>query len=71
MSYEPRWYIVQYEVFEEEKQRTIQAEDAYEAISILRVDVPDASIKAVYVEVDLHDEDEEYDEDEDEEEEDE
>ena len=68
MSYEPRWYIVQYEVFEEEKQRTIQAEDAYEAISILRVDVPDASIKAVYVEVDLHDEDEEYDEDEEEEE---
>ena len=69
MSYEPKWYIVQYEVFEEEKQRTIQAEDAYEAISILKVDVPDASIKAVYVEVDLHDEDEEYDEDEDEEEE--
>lgn len=69
MSYEPRWYIVQYEVSEEEKQRTIQAEDAYEAISILKVDVPDASIKAVYVEVDLHDEDEEYDEDEEEEDE--
>ena len=58
MSYEPKWYIVQYEVFEEEKQRTIQAEDAYEAINILRVDVPDASINAVYVEVDLHDKDE-------------
>ena len=58
MSYEPKWYIVQYEVFEKEKQRTIQAEDAYEAINILRVDVPDASINAVYVEVDLHDKDE-------------
>jgi hypothetical protein len=56
MSYEPKWYIVQYEVFGEEKQRTIQAEDAYEAISILRIDVPDASINAVYVQVSLHDE---------------
>jgi len=56
MSYEPKWYIVQYEVFEEEKQRTIQAEDAYEAINILRIDVPDASINAVYVQVDLYEE---------------
>jgi hypothetical protein len=47
---------VQYEVFEEEKQRTIQAEDAYEAINILRIDVPDASINAVYVQVDLYEE---------------
>jgi hypothetical protein len=56
MSYEPKWYIVQYEVFEEEKQRTIQAEDAYEAINTLRIDVPDASINAVYVQVDLYEE---------------
>jgi len=56
MSYEPKWYIVQYEVFEEEKQRTIQAENAYEAINILRIDVPDASINAVYVQVDLYEE---------------
>ena len=56
MSYEPKWYIVQYEVFEEEKQRTIQADDAYEAINILRIDVPDASINAVYVQVDLYEE---------------
>jgi hypothetical protein len=47
---------VQYEVFEEEKQRTIQAENAYEAINILRIDVPDASINAVYVQVDLYEE---------------
>lgn len=56
MSYEPKWYIVQYEVFEEEKQRTIQAEDAYEAISILKIDVPDASIDGVYVQVGLYEE---------------
>jgi len=61
MSYEPKWYIVQYEVFEEEKQRTIQAEDAYEAISILKIDVPDASIDGVYVQVELYDNEEEDD----------
>ena len=63
MSYEPKWYIVQYEVFEEEKQRTIQAEDAYEAISILRIDVPDASIDGVYVQVELYDDEDEEDND--------
>ena len=56
MSYEPKWYIVQYEVDGEEEQETIQAEDAYEAISLLRVNVPDASIDAVYVQVDLYEE---------------
>jgi hypothetical protein len=66
MSYEPKWYIVQYEVDGKEDQELIQAEDAYEAISRLRVDVPNASIDGVYVQVDLHDEDEEYDEDEEE-----
>jgi hypothetical protein len=63
MSYEPKWYIVQYEVFEEEKQRTIQAEDAYEAISILRIDVPDASIDGVYVQVELYNDEDEEDND--------
>jgi len=63
MSYEPKWYIVQYEVFEEEKQRTIQAEDAYEAISILKIDVPDASIDGVYVQVDLYEEETQDDSD--------
>ena len=63
MSYEPKWYIVQYEVFEEEKQRTIQAEDAYEAISILRIDVPDASIDGVFVQVELYNDEDEEDND--------
>ena len=63
MSYEPNWYIVQYEVDGKEEQETIQAEDAYEAISILRVNVPNASIDAVYVQVYLDDEDEEEDDD--------
>jgi hypothetical protein len=64
MSYEPKWYIVQYEVDGKEDQRFIQAEDAYEAISILRVHVPDASIDGVYVQVELYDdEDEEEDDD--------
>ena len=58
MSYEPKWYIVQYEVDGKEDQETIQAEDAYEAISLLRVNVPDASIDGVYVQVDLYEEDE-------------
>ena len=57
MSYEPKWYIVQYEVDGKEDQETIQAEDAYEAISLLRVNVPDASIDGVYVQVDLYEED--------------
>ena len=56
MSYEPKWYIVQYEVDGKEEQETIQAEDPYEAISILRVHVPDASIDGVYVQVDLYEE---------------
>ena len=56
MSYEPKWYIVQYEVDGKEDQEFIQAEDAYEAISILRVHVPDASIDGVYVQVDLYEE---------------
>lgn len=59
MSYEPKWYIVQYEVDGKEDQELIQAEDAYEAINILRVHVPDASIDGVYVQVDLHEDDEE------------
>ena len=60
MSYEPKWYIVQYEVDGKEDQEFIQAEDAYEAISLLRVNFPDASIDGVYVQVDLHEgEDEE------------
>ena len=58
MSYEPKWYIVQYEVDGKEDQEFIQAEDAYEAISILRVHVPDASIDGVYVQVDLYEEEE-------------
>ena len=62
MSYEPKWYIVQYEVDGKEDQELIQAEDAYEAISILRVHVPDASIDGVYVQVDLHEDDEEDEE---------
>ena len=62
MSYEPKWYIVQYEVDGKEDQELIQAEDAYEAISILRVNVPDASIDGVYVQVDLHEDDEEDEE---------
>lgn len=53
MSYEPKWYIVQYEVDGKEDQETIQAEDAYEAISLLRVNVPDASIAGVYVQVNI------------------
>ena len=61
MSYEPKWYIVQYEVDGKEDQETIQAEDAHEAINILRVDVPDASINAIYVEVDLHEDEDEED----------
>lgn len=63
MSYEPKWYIVQYEVDGKEDQELIQAEDAYEAISILRVHVPDASIDGVYVQVDLHEDDEEEEND--------
>ena len=63
MSYEPKWYIVQYEVDGKEEQETIQAEDPYEAISILRVHVPDASIDGVYVQVDLHEEEEDDDSD--------
>jgi len=51
MSYEPNWYIVQYEVKGKKDQKFIQAEDEYEAMSILSNDVPKASIKAVYVEV--------------------
>ena len=58
MSYEPKWYIVQYEVDGKEDQEFIQAEDAYEAISILRVHVPDASIDGVYDQVDLYEEEE-------------
>ena len=65
MSYEPNWYIVQYEVNGKEEQETIQAEDAYEAISILRVNVPNASIDAVYVQVYL--DDDEYEEEKDDE----
>ena len=61
MSYEPKWYIVQYEVDGKEEQETIQAEDPYEAISILRVHVPDASIDGVYVQVDLYEEEEDDD----------
>lgn len=61
MSYEPKWYIVQYEVDGKEDQKFIQAEDAYEAISILRVNVPDASIDGVYVQVELYDNEEEDD----------
>jgi hypothetical protein len=65
MSYEPKWYIVQYEVDGKEDQEFIQAEDAYEAISILRVHVPDASIDGVYVQVDLYEEEEDDDSDKD------
>ena len=61
MSYEPKWYIVQYEVDGKEDQEFIQAEDPYEAISILRVNVPDASIDGVYVQVELYDDEEEED----------
>lgn len=63
MSYEPKWYIVQYEVDGKEDQELIQAEDAYEAISILRVHVPDASIDGVYVQVELYDDEDEEEED--------
>lgn len=63
MSYEPKWYIVQYEVDGKEDQELIQAEDAYEAISILRVNVPDASIDGVYVQVYLGDDEDEEEED--------
>ena len=63
MSYEPKWYIVQYEVDGKEDQELIQAEDAYEAISILRVNVPDASIDGVYVQVYLCDDEDEEEED--------
>jgi hypothetical protein len=63
MSYEPKWYIVQYEVDGEEEQETIQAEDAYEAISLLRVNVPDVSIDAVYVQVELYNDEDEEDND--------
>jgi hypothetical protein len=65
MSYEPKWYIVQYEVDGKEEQETIQAEDAYEAISLLRVNVPDASIDGVYVQVKLYDDEDEEDNDDD------
>ena len=61
MSYEPKWYIVQYEVDGKEDQEFIQAEDAYEAISLLRVNIPDASIDGVYVQVDLYEEEEDDD----------
>ena len=64
MSYEPKWYIVQYEIDDKKDQKFIQAEDAYEAISLLRVDFPDADIDGVYVEVYIdNDEDEDEEED--------
>jgi len=65
MSYEPNWYIVIYEVKGKKDQKFIQAEDKYEAMSILSNGVPKANIKAVYVEVydsEAEEEEEEYDE---------
>jgi hypothetical protein len=43
--------------------RDYQAEDAYEAISLLRVNVPDASIDGVYVQVELYNDEDEEDND--------
>ena len=64
MSYEPKWYIVRYKIDDKKDQKFIQAEDAYEAISLLRVDFPDADIDGVYVEVYLDDEDDDEDDEE-------
>ena len=64
MSYDPKLYLIKYSVNDEYEDDVFQAEDAYEAISQLHINVPNANVDAVYVKVDLYDEEEEEEDDE-------
>ena len=49
MSYDPKLYLIKYSVNDEYEDDVFQAEDAYEAISQLHINVPNANVDAVYV----------------------
>lgn len=56
MAYEPKFYLIKYNIYDEYEEDYIEAEDPYEAINILQAQKPEAFIDAVYLQLDLFNE---------------
>ena len=56
MSYEPKYYLIKYRVYDDYEDDLIQAEDPYEAINILQSNTPEAIVDAVYLQLNLFEE---------------
>ncbi len=53
MAYEPKFYLIKYNIYDEYEEDYIQAEDPYEAMKILQAEKPEAFIDAVYLQLNL------------------